>query len=104
MPTTAIDLASAPSPRHLTKGEFIAGLQCHKRLWWAVHEPACQELVPDRNALALMNTGRLVGATARDYVPGGVLIGPAYQGAAARAEATARAMRDGAPVVYEATF
>jgi predicted RecB family nuclease len=37
-------------------------------------------------------------------MPGGVLIGPAFQGVEARAEATRRAMESGAAAVYEATF
>lgn len=93
-----------PGARPLTKTEFQTGLRCHKALWWTVHDPLCQELVPDANAKARMQMGRDVGTVARSYVPGGVLIGPAYQGTAARAEATRQAMADGASVIYEATF
>jgi hypothetical protein len=95
---------SPPGPRLLTKSEFVAGRQCHKRLWWTVHEPHCQELVPDRNALAIMANGRLVGHTARDHLPGGILIGPAYLGSGERVEETRHFMTTGAPVIYEATF
>jgi hypothetical protein len=95
---------SPPGPRHLTKSEFVAGLQCHKRLWWTVHDPHCQELVPDRSARAMMDTGRLVGQTARDYVRGGRLIGPAYLGTEERVAETLHFIASGAPVIYEATF
>ena len=98
------DLTGAPGPRCLTKHEFLTGLRCHKALWWMVHEPLSPELVPDRSARARMEMGRDVGVEARTRVPGGVQIGPAYQGIAARVEATRQAMSDGAPVIYEATF
>jgi hypothetical protein len=104
VPHEQAHLTGAPGPRYLTKSEFFIGRGCHKRLWWTVHEPASQELVPESNAKAVMAMGRLVGATARDHVPGGRLIGPAYQGTEARLAATRRAMHEGAPAIYEAAF
>ena len=58
----------------LSKSRVMAGLQCHKRLWWTVHEPAAPELVPDDFTQALFDDGAQVGAAARAYLPGGVLI------------------------------
>jgi hypothetical protein len=35
-------------PIHLSKSRFVAGTQCHKLLWWKVHEPGAVELQPDK--------------------------------------------------------
>ena len=32
--------------RRLSKSKFQAGRQCHKLLWWKVHEPDAPELTP----------------------------------------------------------
>jgi len=41
--------ALGDSSRHvgLSKSRVIAGLQCHKLLWWMVHEPEAPELQAD---------------------------------------------------------
>lgn len=31
----------------LSKSRFTAGLQCHRQLWWKIHEPDAAELEPD---------------------------------------------------------
>ena len=35
-------------PYRLSKSRFTSGLQCHKLLWWTVHEPNAVELQPDK--------------------------------------------------------
>src|SRR6266545_4954607 len=35
-------------PHRLSKSRFTSGLQCHKKLWWEVHEPDALELQPDK--------------------------------------------------------
>jgi predicted RecB family nuclease len=82
----------------------MAGLQCHKRLWWTVHEPYAPELEPDDFTQALLDDGARVGAAARAYVPGGVLIDLPYRAYAERLAATQDAMTRGARVIYEAAF
>jgi len=52
----------------------MAGLQCHKRLWWTVHEPDAPELQPDDALQATFDRGSRVTEAARSYIPGGVLI------------------------------
>ena len=69
-----------------------------------VHDPLAPELIPDRAARARMDTGRAIGALARERIAGGVMMPPAYEGTMRRAEATRQAMADGATVIYEATF
>lgn len=88
----------------LSKSRFLAGVQCHKRLWWQVHEPDARELQPSENTQALFDTGAAVGAAARKHVPGGVLIiGKATEGSI-KVDRTRKALQDGANVIYEATF
>lgn len=58
----------------LSKKHALAGLQCHKRLWWQINEPGSQEMRENLAATYRMREGTRVGALARDYVPGGRLI------------------------------
>jgi hypothetical protein len=39
-----------PGVVRLSKSRVLAGLQCHKRLWWTVHELGAPELQPGRRA------------------------------------------------------
>ena len=61
-------------PYRLSKSRFTSGLQCHKKLWWEVHEPDAVELQPDKVLQDLFDQGRQVGEAARARYPGGVLI------------------------------
>ena len=45
----------------LSKSRFLAGLQCHKQLWWRVHEPDAPELVPDAAHRNILDQGNEVG-------------------------------------------
>ncbi|MGQ0764959.1 MAG: DUF2779 domain-containing protein [Gemmatimonadota bacterium] len=58
----------------LTKSQFAAGLQCHKLLWWRVHEPLAKELQPDIVLEDRFDQARQVGELARSLFPGGELI------------------------------
>src|SRR5260370_35051321 len=62
------------SALHLSKSRFGAGVQCHKQLWWRVHEPDAPELVPEPGLRNRFDQGAEVGRVARGYVPGGELI------------------------------
>ena len=88
----------------LSKSRFTTGLQCHRQLWWRVHEPDAPELEPDAAQQAIFDQGSRVGRVARERVPGGVLIDLPYDAIAERVEATKRAMEGGAPAIYEASF
>src|SRR3989454_11633069 len=59
----------------LSKSRFLAGLQCHKQLWWRVHEPDAPELAPTPDLQARVEAGERGGGAARGYVPGGELVG-----------------------------
>src|SRR5712692_1380246 len=93
-----------PRPHGLSKSRFTAGLQCHKQLWWRVHEPAAPELVPDAAQQLLFDNGTHVGEVARQYVPGGVLIDLPHTDYDGKLAATRRAIAAGAPAIYEASF
>src|SRR5213080_3710241 len=88
----------------LSKSRFTSGLQCHKKLWWEVHEPNAVELQPDKVLQDLFDQGRQVGEAARGRYPGGVLIDLPHHAGAARVAATQKALGSGAPAVFEATF
>src|SRR6266550_686675 len=91
------------APR-LSKSRFTSGLQCHKKLWWEVHEPNALELQPDKVLQDLFDQGRQVGEAARARYPGGVLIDLPHNAGAERVAATQRALDAGAPAIFEATF
>src|SRR5207249_3566255 len=91
------------APR-LSKSRFTSGLQCHKKLWWEVHEPDAPELQPDKVLQDLFDQGRLVGEAARARYPGGVLIDLPHHAGAERVAATQKALDAGAPAIFEATF
>ena len=88
----------------LSKSRFTAGLQCHKQLWWRVHEPDAPELVPGPQTQALFDQGTDVGTLARSYVPGGTLIDLPYGRFQEKLDATAAAVAAGVRVLYEASF
>jgi hypothetical protein len=91
-------------PHGLSKSRFTSGLQCHKQLWWRVHEPGAPELVPDAALQNVFDNGTRVGEVARGHVPGGVLIDLPYTDYDGKLAATRRAIDAGAPAIYEASF
>lgn len=54
-----------PPATRLSKSRFVAGCQCHKLLWWKVHEPLAVELQLNRVLEDRLDQGRRVGAGAR---------------------------------------
>ena len=66
-------------PHGLSKSRYTAGVQCHKLLWWKVHEPLAVELQPDKVLQDRFDQGAHVGTLARDRFPGGVLIDQPHQ-------------------------
>jgi predicted RecB family nuclease len=91
------------APR-LSKSRFTSGVQCHKKLWWEVYERDAPELQPDKVLQDLFDQGRQVGEAARKRYPGGVLIDLPHDAGAERVAATQKALAEGAPAVFEATF
>jgi hypothetical protein len=94
---------TTPAAR-LSKSRFVTGVQCHKLLWWTVHEPDAVELQPDKVLQDLFDQGRQVGEIARTRFPGGVLVDAPHNARKQRVAATQAALDAGAPAVFEATF
>src|SRR5213592_1160583 len=99
-------MSSAPPPptHRLSKSRFLAGLQCHKQLWWRVHESDAPELVPDPALRNVLNQGTEVGRVARERVPGGLLIDLPFYEWDNRVAETREALKREPPAIYEATF
>src|SRR5207244_3217602 len=91
-------------PHRLSKSRFTSGLQCHKKLWWEVHERDAVELQPDKVLQDLFDQGRQVGELARTRYANGVLIDAPHNARTERVAATAAALDSDAPAVFEATF
>jgi hypothetical protein len=88
----------------LSKSRFTQGIQCTRLLWWSVHEPDAPELVADASLQAVFDRGHQVGALARERFPGGVLVDGEYRDVKGKVERTRRAIADGAPAIFEASF
>lgn len=95
---------SYPMPHRLSKTRFNQGRQCHKQLWWRIHDKTAAETVVDDGTRALFDQAIYVGRVARDHVPGGVLINFQPWEHAESVAATRAALSGGAGVVYEAGF
>jgi predicted RecB family nuclease len=91
-------------PRLLSKSRFTSGLQCHRQLWWRVHEPAAPELTPSPALQAIYDQGTHVGRAARAYVPNGTLIDLPYNDYDGKLTATQQALATNTPAIYEASF
>jgi predicted RecB family nuclease len=98
----------------LSKSRFTAGKQCHKLLWWRVHEPLAVELQPDKVLQDRFDQGAQVGALARDRFADGVLIPLAHRDDGSdrswaerddeRLNMTRQAIEAGAHTIFEASF
>jgi len=88
----------------LTKSLFVAGVQCHKLLWWKIHEPLAKELQPDKVLRDRFDQGAQVGALAREHFPGGVLVDWEATSIEGRLKATQAALVSEVPAIFEATF
>ncbi len=92
------------NPLRLSKSRYAAGVQCHKLLWWKVHEPRAVELQPDKVLQDRFDQGRLVGELACGRFPGGVLIDLPHHAVDQRLQRTREALEAKAPVIFEASF
>jgi len=94
-----------PAPvRRLSKTRYLHGVQCHKQLWWRIHEPDAIELIPNLEARARYEEGHRVGERARRALGGGRMIPAAYDDLEARVRTTRDALDAGASRLYEAAF
>ena len=91
-------------PHRLSKSRYTAGIQCHKLLWWKVHEPNAVELQPDKVLQDRFDQGTHVGTLARDSFTGGVLVDLPHKAVDERVKLTRKLIDDGAPAIFEASF
>jgi hypothetical protein len=88
--------------QHLTKSRYIAGLQCPRRLWLVVHEPAPYE---DPAPGSPMDIGQEIGTNAHLLFPGGVRITEEPWQHTEAVVRTAALMDDArVPAIFEAAF
>ncbi len=89
-------------PAPLSKSRFVKGWQCHKLLWWMVHEPKADELIPNKVLKDRFDQGREVTLLARQRFPGALLV--PYGADESRIEATQFAVDFGTPAILEGCF
>lgn len=86
----------------LSKSRFMAGRQCHKRLWQQVHAPLPAD---ERVTTSAATWGTYVGERAQDLFPGGRLIPAQRIGRDKAVTLTAEALADPTVgAIFEATF
>jgi len=85
----------------LTKSRFLSGLQCHKRLWFEIHQPLEEAIVPN----AAMLQGRAFDEVVRHLRPGEVISRDAGMPAAIAQTKKVLAKGAGAPsTLYQPAF
>lgn len=87
----------------LSKSRYQAGLQCPKRLWLRCHQPDLADPLSE-GRLAIFATGHEVGALAREYFPGGVLLEEDHTQSSDALRTTARLLVEGTACLFEAAF
>ena len=91
-------------PYRLSKSKFLAGLQCDKRLFLAIHRPDLATQ-PDAATQAILDMGSEVGEQARRRFPGGVLVGAGYRQAREALARTAELLADpNVSAIFEGAF
>jgi len=88
----------------LSKSRFMAGLQCHKRLYLECYQPELADPLPPARQ-AILESGTEVGALARNIYPGGILIKEDYLHFPQALVTTQSALvSHNRPPLYEAAF
>lgn len=88
----------------LSKSRFLAGLQCHKRLYLECFHPELADPV-SVGRQAILDTGTRVGELARDLYHGGILIEEDHLHHDEAVSSTGKALADpSVPAIYEAAF
>lgn len=92
-----------PKTHYLSKSQFTRGMQCSKSLWlYRKHRDLQDPTPPDLQAR--FDAGSEVGVLAHKWIPGGVLIKADHTDPDGALAETAKAIADGAQVIYEAAF
>ena len=88
----------------LSKSRFLAGLQCHLKIWYQCYN---RELIPEVPPYqqAIFDAGHEVGELATQLFPGGILIDEPYFLHKQAVQSTLQAMQDpDVKSIYEAAF
>ena len=97
--------ARVPRSRvRLSEARVAAGLQCHRRLWWTVHDPDAVELSSDVSGPRTAAHRAWVGPAARTLGPGGVRVAVDPGDGARAVEETQRLLVAGQPTIYAASL
>ncbi|HMS86161.1 MAG TPA: DUF2779 domain-containing protein [Nitrospira sp.] len=97
-------MVPAAAPPRLSKSKFLSGLQCHKRLYLEIHQPALAT-PPDASIRAILEMGTEIGVLAQQRFPGGVLVKAGFRQREAAVAETAALLHDPAiPAIFEAAF
>lgn len=92
-----------PIPKLLSKTKLMRGYRCTKSLYLTIHQPGLEAPI-SAELQALFDQGNIVGAKAREYYPGGVLVDNKpwdFTGALSRTRELIAACT---PNIYEAAF
>ncbi len=102
--TPDISLGPVVPTHRLSKSRFLAGLQCHKRLYLEIHSPElATPPTPDRRAI--MDMGTDVGVLAREFFTNGVLVEETHRQIPAALARTAELVADPTvTAIFEGAF
>lgn len=89
--------------KNISKSQYTRGLQCLKSLWlYNYRRDLMDEVTPSKQAI--FDQGHEVGDLARRYFPGGVLLDEDRAHIEESIARTTKLIKEGAKVLYEATF
>ncbi|CUS38906.1 DUF2779 domain-containing protein [Candidatus Nitrospira nitrificans] len=92
------------APPRLSKSKYLSGLQCHKRLYLEIHQPALAT-PPDASTQAILDMGTEIGILARQRFRGGVLVKSGFRQREAAIAETAALLQDPMiPAIFEGAF
>jgi Domain of unknown function(DUF2779) len=92
------------APRRLSKSKYLSGLQCHKRLYLEMHQPALAT-PPDASTQAILDMGTEIGVLAQQRFRGGVLVKSGFRRREAAIAETAVLLQDPMiPAIFEGAF
>ncbi|NQY67122.1 MAG: DUF2779 domain-containing protein, partial [Flavobacteriales bacterium] len=87
----------------LSKSSYIAGSQCHLKLWYSKNRPDLREPLSPM-IKAIFEQGHRVGELATQLFPGGELIEYQYGKTASSIDLTKKKIEEGCSIIYEACF
>ena len=96
-------LPASLQPR-LSKSRYLAGLQCHKRVFLEIHNPELAGTI-DSQRQAIMDMGKEIEGMARQCFPRGRLVAASYRQSTAALDQTADLLLDQTvPAIFEGAF